>query len=85
MNDAFRSMSDLVADAEDLLLKLEKLQIPETSALTEKVQDSIDDMRGYLRRKLKHSSVETAPLLWAAIGIFSVIVILTVLRRAKPS
>jgi hypothetical protein len=53
MNAAFRSMSDLVADAEDLLAKVGCSQTPEVRALTDSVQLSLERMKGRLRSRAR--------------------------------
>jgi hypothetical protein len=50
MNAAFKSMSDLVADAEDLLARIGHSQTPEVRALTDSVQVSVEHMNEQLRR-----------------------------------
>jgi ElaB/YqjD/DUF883 family membrane-anchored ribosome-binding protein len=50
MNAAFKSMSDLVADAEDLLAKVGHSQTPEVRALMDRVQASVERLNEQLRR-----------------------------------
>lgn len=77
MNDTFHSISDLVADAEDLLVKLARAQSPEIRALKERVQDSIDDMRDYLRRRVKSRTSRGAgsSLIWGIAGAIALVAI----------
>jgi ElaB/YqjD/DUF883 family membrane-anchored ribosome-binding protein len=49
----FISMSDLVADAEDLLRALGDSDNPEIQALRSQLESSIDEMKTNLRRRLK--------------------------------
>jgi ElaB/YqjD/DUF883 family membrane-anchored ribosome-binding protein len=49
----FISMSDLVADAEDLLRALGGSNDPEFQVLRSKVESSIDDMKSNLRQWIK--------------------------------
>jgi len=49
----FISMSDLVADAEDLLRSVGNSSNPELQALRSKLESSIDDMKSNLRQRLK--------------------------------
>ena len=51
--DKFKAMSDLVADAEELLLKLGRSASPEVKALRDKVEQSIDDMKSQVRSKVR--------------------------------
>ena len=51
--DKFRAMSDLVADAEELLVKLGNSATPEVKALREKVERSIDDMKSQVRSSVR--------------------------------
>jgi hypothetical protein len=53
MNAAFRSMSDLVADAEDLLARIGHAQTPEVRALIDIVQVSVERMNEQLRRRAR--------------------------------
>jgi hypothetical protein len=53
MNTAFRTMSDLIADAEDLLATVERSQTPEVRALTGSVQLSLERMTERLRRRTR--------------------------------
>ena len=52
----FRSMSDLVADAEDLVSKIGNANSPEVRALKDKVEVSITEMKDRFREKVKASA-----------------------------
>lgn len=54
--DKFKAMSDLVADAEELLVKLGHSASPEVSALRDKVERSIDDMKTQVKSKVRIGS-----------------------------
>ena len=56
--NGFKAMSDLVADAEDLLQKLSDTASPEIRELRGKVEESVVEMRAHLRRRLKAGSDE---------------------------
>jgi hypothetical protein len=49
----FRTMSNLVADAEDLLSRLEASTSPEVRALKEKVESSVCEMKSAFRERVK--------------------------------
>lgn len=55
--NAFRRVSDLVADAEDLVGKIGDAASPEIKALRRRVETSIDDLKGdwrrYSRRRMR--------------------------------
>jgi ElaB/YqjD/DUF883 family membrane-anchored ribosome-binding protein len=51
--NSFRRVSDLVADAEDLVGKIGDTASPEIKALRRRVESSIDDMRSDWRRYSK--------------------------------
>ena len=55
--NAFRRVSDLVADAEDLVGKIGDAASPEIKALRNRVESSIDDLkddwRRYSRRRMR--------------------------------
>lgn len=51
--DIFISMSDMVADADDLLRALGDSSNPEIQVLRSRVESSIDDMKTNLRQRLK--------------------------------
>jgi hypothetical protein len=53
MNAAFRAMSNLVADAEDLVARISDSQTPEVRALMETVQPSLERMKERLRRRAR--------------------------------
>jgi ElaB/YqjD/DUF883 family membrane-anchored ribosome-binding protein len=50
----FKVLSDLIADAEDLLAKLGDSTTPEISALRSKVQDSIAEIKRQARLGIKN-------------------------------
>ena len=56
MEKNFRLMCDLVADAEDLLLSLEKSTAPEIQVLKAKVQASIDEVIQQVRQEIGEST-----------------------------
>jgi hypothetical protein len=58
MNAAFRTMSDLVADAEDLVARIGDSQTPEVRALMEIVQPSLERMKDRLRRRARGMRVQ---------------------------
>jgi ElaB/YqjD/DUF883 family membrane-anchored ribosome-binding protein len=49
----FKAMSDLVADAEELLSKLGRSASPEIRELSSRVDSSIGEMKGEFRERLK--------------------------------
>lgn len=49
----FKVMSDLLADAEELLAKLGRSASPEIRELSSRVESSIGEMKGVFRDKLK--------------------------------
>ena len=51
----FNVMSNLVADAEELLSKLEQSVSPEVRELRSRVESSIGEMKGVFRDRLKKS------------------------------
>ena len=57
MNAAFKSLSDLVADAEDLLARIGHSQTPEVRALMDTVRASIERMNEQLRRRARRLPV----------------------------
>ena len=57
MNAAFKSLSDLVADAEDLLARIGHSQTPEVRALMDTVSVSIERMNEQLRRRARRLTV----------------------------
>jgi ElaB/YqjD/DUF883 family membrane-anchored ribosome-binding protein len=62
----FTTMSDMVADAEDLLRALGDSKDPECQALRPKIESSIDDMKRHLRQQIKaraQSEDESTPKL----------------------
>src|ERR1700753_1517243 len=46
----FKAVSDLAADAEDLLDKLGKVDLPDVQALKERVRSSVSDLRNMTRQ-----------------------------------
>jgi ElaB/YqjD/DUF883 family membrane-anchored ribosome-binding protein len=50
----FKAMSDLVADAEELLSKLGRSASPEIRELGSRVESSIGEMKGTFRDRLKN-------------------------------
>jgi ElaB/YqjD/DUF883 family membrane-anchored ribosome-binding protein len=74
MNAAFKSMSDWVADAEDLLARVAHSQTPQVRALANTVQVSVNHVKEQLRKRARglrprpgpaRSSLETR---WLYIG-----------------
>jgi hypothetical protein len=68
MSAAFKSMSDLLADSEDLLVKIGRSEIPQVRALLEPFRHSLDQLRAQLRERAKQmrkppvtDSVRTKP------------------------
>jgi ElaB/YqjD/DUF883 family membrane-anchored ribosome-binding protein len=57
MNTVFRSMSDLVADAEDLLARLSRSDDAQVRALRAPVLQSIDQMKQKLRNRAKSKPI----------------------------
>jgi hypothetical protein len=53
MNATFRSMSDLIADAEDLLARIGHSQTPEVRALMDTVEPSLERMKERLRGRAR--------------------------------
>ena len=49
----FKAMSDLVADADELLSKLGRSASPEVREISSRVESSIGEMRGVFRDRLK--------------------------------
>jgi hypothetical protein len=91
MNAAFKSMSDLVADAEDLIAKLARSGTPEVRALASTVQLSVIDMKEQLRRRARglRTHPETArswldnPWLYCAAGTSLAVGIAAWARRQR--
>ena len=76
MNATFKSMSDLVADAEDLIARVAHSQTPQVRALANTVQISVNRVKEQLRKRARglrprqgsaRSSLEN-PWLYAAAG-----------------
>jgi ElaB/YqjD/DUF883 family membrane-anchored ribosome-binding protein len=66
VNAAFKSMSDLLADAEDLLVRIGRSELREVRALTDIVQLSVSQMKAQLRRRaraLRTPGRSTAPVI----------------------
>jgi hypothetical protein len=53
MNAAFKSMSDLVADAEDLIARVTHSPTPQVRALVDAVQVSVNHMKEQLRKRAR--------------------------------
>jgi ElaB/YqjD/DUF883 family membrane-anchored ribosome-binding protein len=53
MNAAFQSMSDLVADADDLLARIDHSQSPEVRALTDAFELSVRQMKHLFRERVR--------------------------------
>ncbi len=53
MNATFKSMSDLVADAEDLIARVAHSQTPEVRALANTVQRSVNHVKEQLRKRAR--------------------------------
>jgi len=65
MDAAFKSMSDLVADAEDLVARVAHSHTPEVRALSNAVQRSVDQVKEQLRRRARGlRSSQRVPRLW---------------------
>lgn len=57
MSAAFKSMSDLVADSEDLLARIGGSEIPQVRALMEPFRRSVDQLKAQLRHRAKQLHV----------------------------
>jgi ElaB/YqjD/DUF883 family membrane-anchored ribosome-binding protein len=57
MNAAFKSMSDLVADAEDLIARVAHSPTPQVRALVDTLQVSVDHMKEQLRERAREVRV----------------------------
>ena len=53
MNAAFKSMSDLVADAEDLIARVAHSPTPQVRALADPVQVTVNHMKQQLRKRAR--------------------------------
>ena len=53
MNAAFKSMSDLVADAEDLIARVAHSPTPQVRALEDAMQVSVNHMKEQLRKRAR--------------------------------
>jgi hypothetical protein len=56
MNTAFKSMSDLIADSEDLLLRIGRSNIPQVRALEEPVRLAAEQLKHQFRERAKRLS-----------------------------
>jgi ElaB/YqjD/DUF883 family membrane-anchored ribosome-binding protein len=84
--DIFNSMSDIVADAEDLLRALGDSSNPEIQVLRRRVESSIDDMKANLRQRLKARAeraggMTVSPWLIAAVVLSAALLIGTMTHR----
>jgi ElaB/YqjD/DUF883 family membrane-anchored ribosome-binding protein len=85
--DIFNSMSDMVADAEDLLRALGNSSNPEIQELRSRVESSIDEMKTNLRQRLKARAegaggMTVSPWLIAAVaGLSAALLIGTITHR----
>jgi hypothetical protein len=77
--DIFNSMSNVMADAEDLLVALRNSPNSDVQALTEEVEKSVDEMRVVFRRQLKARAGNgerlCAPVTfspWAMVGLAAI-------------
>jgi hypothetical protein len=57
MNASFRSMSDLLADSEDLLAKIGRSQIPQVRALQKPFLSAVNQMKEQLRERAKKQQI----------------------------
>jgi hypothetical protein len=53
VTESFKTLSDLVADAEDLLGRLDSAESPDIRVLKQRVSSSIRDMRTRFKQSLK--------------------------------
>jgi hypothetical protein len=82
----FTAMSDLMADAEDLLQRLVNSQDPEIQALSASVEASIEEMRRSFRRRLKAASgAEWRPWIIASAAFIATAVLMGVSGRRRRS
>jgi ElaB/YqjD/DUF883 family membrane-anchored ribosome-binding protein len=88
MNAAFKSMSDLVADAEDLIARVAHSQTPEVRVLANKVQLSVNHLKEQLRKRARglrpsqaaaHSRLENFRL-YTAVGVATAVGIAALVR-----
>jgi hypothetical protein len=63
VTDTFRTLSDLIADAEDLLGRLDGSTSPEIRRLKQRVDSSIRDMRDRFKQRVKAAHRPMRP--WA--------------------
>jgi hypothetical protein len=93
MNAAFKSMSDLIADAEDLVARVAHSQTPEVRALADTVQSSVDRVKEQLRKRARglHASQGVArrwsenPWVYIAAGAFLAAGIAAFMRLHRES
>jgi hypothetical protein len=91
MNAAFKSMSDLLADAEDLVAKVVHSQTPEVRALANTVQLFVNHMNERLRQRARGLPPSKAaaraglenPWLYIAAGASLVVGIAALVRRQR--
>ena len=88
MNIDFKIMSDLVADAEDLVARVNSAQAPEVRALSDAVQRSVDLLKEHLRSRARGLRAMQARLSWrespwtyAAVGALLAACVAALLRR----
>jgi hypothetical protein len=95
MNAAFKSMSDLVADAEDLIARVAYSQTPQVRALSNTVQVSVNHVKEQLRKRARElrpcqGSARTwleNPWLYIAAGAslaIGIVAWVRVQRKSKP-
>jgi ElaB/YqjD/DUF883 family membrane-anchored ribosome-binding protein len=58
MNATFRALSDLVADAEDLVARVSESGAPEVRALADAVEDSVSSMKSHLRDQVRRLAAQ---------------------------
>ena len=93
MNAAFKSMSDLVADAEDLVARVAHSQAPEVRALADTVRSSVYRVKEQLRKRARglHVSQGSArswpenPWVYVAAGAFLAAGIAAFMRLHRKS
>jgi len=71
VNEKFRALSDLVADAEDLVARVSKSEDPRVRALADLVAGSVSSMRGRFREEVRQLHDAAAPPnpLWIAMAV----------------
>ena len=60
MNAAFKSMSDLIADAEDLIARVAHSPTPQVRALEDAMQVSVNHMKEQLRKRARELRLRQA-------------------------